>query len=405
MLTEKRSLKYFIEKLFSLMLVVILISFTSCGSDDNEVETGDPLIDPPIIVIDPITISSHTPIVDNNNVNIASIIEVIFSESIESSGIEINFSLSNPDGEVTGTTIISNTELTFTPSELLKYSTEYTVAISSNPASEREIVETNWVFTTKENDVIPEPSGLAFYYENFATGDLSGGEEGFAWKGYNGTQVVTNFGHGDTNSLRFKFGPDASGEDSSAEQRFDMGRSVKEFWVEYWIYFPDGSEADGGASYYHRNDEGADNNKILRVWNIDYGLAPKVGASTHPQADGNSYMINEYRQGTWGSGNYESGGEILVDNENENACHRGSWNRLSFHVKLASVNNDDGVMEWWINGKKAYSNNELISYPPGGSEANWLRNGYLMGWSNSGFTDLTYIYIDDVSFYDTNPDW
>ena len=37
--------------------------------------------------------------------------------------------------------------------------------------------------------------------------------------------------------------------------------------------------------------------------------------------------------------------------------------------------------------------------------ADFLLNGYLMGWSNSGYSEATNIYIDDFKLYDTNPGW
>jgi len=34
-----------------------------------------------------------------------------------------------------------------------------------------------------------------------------------------------------------------------------------------------------------------------------------------------------------------------------------------------------------------------------------LKNGYFLGWSNSGFAEETIFQISDVKFYDTNPGW
>jgi hypothetical protein len=34
-----------------------------------------------------------------------------------------------------------------------------------------------------------------------------------------------------------------------------------------------------------------------------------------------------------------------------------------------------------------------------------LRKGYLMGWANSGFTETTDFFIDDITFYRKSPGW
>ena len=36
---------------------------------------------------------------------------------------------------------------------------------------------------------------------------------------------------------------------------------------------------------------------------------------------------------------------------------------------------------------------------------NGFRNGYLMGWSSSGFTEETHIFIDDFMLYIEDPEW
>jgi hypothetical protein len=54
------------------------------------------------------------------------------------------------------------------------------------------------------------------------------------------------------------------------------------------------------------------------------------------------------------------------------------------------------VIEMWADGAKVITNLNLPLYPTGGI-GNYLKNGYLMGWSNSGFTQTTYTYIDDFT--------
>ncbi len=48
----------------------------------------------------------------------------------------------------------------------------------------------------------------------------------------------------------------------------------------------------------------------------------------------------------------------------------------------------------------------LNMYPPNGSVISpWFNEGYLLGYSNSGFTNLTRVHIDDFKIYTQNPEW
>ena len=39
------------------------------------------------------------------------------------------------------------------------------------------------------------------------------------------------------------------------------------------------------------------------------------------------------------------------------------------------------------------------------SSVDYMDAGYLLGWANSGFASTTYLFVDDVSFFDSNPGW
>jgi hypothetical protein len=64
-------------------------------------------------------------------------------------------------------------------------------------------------------------------------------------------------------------------------------------------------------------------------------------------------------------------------------------------VRLATAANNDGVIEMWVDGVKTINNTTLPLYPDYGI-GNYMRNGYLMGWANSGFSATSNTYIDDV---------
>ncbi|MFW6090069.1 MAG: hypothetical protein ACODAB_09970 [Gemmatimonadota bacterium] len=247
-----------------------------------------------------------------------------------------------------------------------------------------------------------------FFADDFATGDTSRSEGGFSWS-RSSFPVSSSFGHGDDHALRFSFGPDASGEDSSAELRFRLGHELQELWIELHIYYPDGTEGIGSARYVHRDDVSSDNNKFIRLWQGDYsGARPKLGASTRPSpeelGDGDSHLHNELNPIGSSMGGHGSGAAPWVTDADPDTCRRGEWARVRMHFRVADVGMDNGVSEWWIDDTQVYSRHDLSS--AAASEAdNHIDRGYLLGWANSGFAEETHIFIDDVRFFDVDPGW
>src|SRR5690606_13250250 len=183
-----------------------------------------------------------------------------------------------------------------------------------------------------DSGAVPE---CVFFSDDFASGDTSKAENGFSW---NNTSfpVSEGFGHGDDHALRFSFGPDASGDDSSSELRFELGRQTDELWIELWVYYPTGDEGLGSARYEHRDDVSSDNNKFLRLWRGEYnGARPKVGASTLPTEEGSgggsSRLINEYNPIGSSMGNFGSGGSLWVTDDDPDTCRRGEWTRVRMY--------------------------------------------------------------------------
>ena len=65
-------------------------------------------------------------------------------------------------------------------------------------------------------------------------------------------------------------------------------------------------------------------------------------------------------------------------------------------MKLAtSATANDGIVQLWLNDVLTANFTTLPLYTAQAGAKNWIRNGYIMGWSNSGFTQTTHTYIDD----------
>jgi hypothetical protein len=247
---------------------------------------------------------------------------------------------------------------------------------------------------------VKTPTG-PYFTDNFDSCSLNKtvNSQGFAWTstgGGNSTEVPrisTATKNSGSCSLRFTYTGGPTGDDGWSEQRFKLGKRLSEIWIRWYQYFPSGSSSTIGAKYVHRDDTGPDNNKFLRLWDEDYrSYRLKLGFSTLPKSGGDSYLITEYGTSTNPVGSHGSDS----DPYGISSGRRGRWVKFVVHVRLATAANNDGVIEMWVDGTKTISNTSLPMYPSSGL-GNYMRNGYIMGWANSGFSSTSNTYIDDVT--------
>ncbi len=59
----------------------------------------------------------------------------------------------------------------------------------------------------------------------------------------------------------------------------------------------------------------------------------------------------------------------------------------------------------WVNGKLVLSKTDGDFWNARRMSKTALKNGYIMGWSNSGFTERTEFFVDDFAIYDHDPGW
>lgn len=316
---------------------------------------------------------------------------------------------SDDDGDETGVGTTTDTHATASGTGTSTTSATAGTGGSTSPADTDTGADTSTTDTTAstedsgDTNGAVEPPACDFFFDDFSTGDTSFSDNGFSWQNQD-FAVTDGFGHGDDHALLFSFGPDAPGEDSTSELRFELGHEVQQLWIELWVYYPDGTEGLGSARYEHRDDESSDNNKFLRLWSGDYNSRPKVGASTLPMDEpaGDSRLINEYNPVGSGMGNFGSGSATWVTDDTPVTCRRGQWCQVRMHYVVADVGQSNGEARWWIDGELVYENTELPNAAESESD-NVLDRGYLLGWANSGFTELTHVYVDDVTFCDTDP--
>lgn len=237
------------------------------------------------------------------------------------------------------------------------------------------------------------------FTDSFESGDLLHAENGFHWNGANAgagdaVSVSTDIAHSGSRSVKFTFGAGASGDDAWSELRFILGKNMPDVYIQWYQYFPNGAEGLG-PRWSHRTD-GVSNNKFIRFWSDDYtNFTLKTGLSFWPMGSGDSQIGPD-------GGSNQTGLQLLSpkDNAGMTDSRRGRWVKFQYHAKTATSANNNGVVQLWVDGVLVISNTTAALYPSGGV-GNYYRNGYLMGWSNSGFSQTTNTYIDDVTISDT----
>lgn len=241
---------------------------------------------------------------------------------------------------------------------------------------------------------------VALFEDDFASGDISKTTNGFAWTGQNaGSEDFCTMGTAPngTPAIEFEYTGNLDlNDDAWSEQRLDFGRPYREFWLKWNLWVPN--------NFYHRRaipgTAAASNNKLMIFWSGAYGATnanQQADFEYWPNEDGSSYgtCFPAAEQG-----NYNPGHIYLNENGERwnyfDLSDRGNVITWIVHCRVATPNNNDGLIELWKNGTRLFMLDTLPNYNSTGE--NNYRYGYLMGWSNSGWNETTIFHVDDVEF-------
>jgi hypothetical protein len=242
--------------------------------------------------------------------------------------------------------------------------------------------------------VAPAATSAPFFTDNFDNGQRNNAG-GFNWGSQTSVAISNEQSYSGGYSMRFRYGAVPLGQDGWSEQRFNLGRNATELWVEYYLYLPSNFEV--------RKDLPA-NNKFIALWADNYSTTGDLQVITE----------FEYRDSTMArarmlsmSENYPTSTIRQKGFQLSNfltPSMAGKWHRVRVHFRASSGSQmTDGIYEGWIGDTLAWRSVDWSFWYTGGK--NYIRNGYLMGWANSGYSQQTDFFIDDVKFFTSNPGW
>lgn len=256
-----------------------------------------------------------------------------------------------------------------------------------------------------------------FFEDDFSTGDLSKtNAAGFAWSSPTNVTVSTEKPYSGTYSLRFQFNGTPSGY-ATAEQRFTFGEYKSHVWVEYMIWIP--------LDHKHRWHNGEMNNKFFALWRDVYSdgsggtqqffmeywpNAQNVDGNDSGDQSGKLRLANKMTDLTPGpqlNSDIPGTSPKPIFMSPDGPLVFGAWNRVRFEVKGSSARTvSDGIVRVWANDTLVRNFTAVPYWNAETTPADVLfRNGYFLGWANSGFLATEVWYVDMPKFYDTDPGW
>ncbi|WLQ12968.1 hypothetical protein O5O45_24885 [Hahella aquimaris] len=215
----------------------------------------------------------------------------------------------------------------------------------------------------------------------------------FRWWGNPSNPSVSNERPKDGNySMKFEYKSTPDAVDSSSEQRFEIPAGTSELTIQYDLFIPE--------NFYHRTQDHVadankrqDNNKFLVLWSGIYSSYESNNSAAfeyHPSLLQEGASKLDYHLGP---GKYDDNHKWPTTDHIIDLSDAGQWVNYKVHVKFSEEGKSNGEITWWKNGSVYYAVSGLNNYSGFG---NYIDKGYLLGWSNSGFSEETVFYLDNL---------
>ena len=246
------------------------------------------------------------------------------------------------------------------------------------------------------------------FQDDFESGDFAHTQNGVKWSSAVYLDVTTALAHGGTHAARFREGDSGTW----SELRFDGLTNLPEVYLQYYLYLPSGTESPSVGPKV--KILGTLNDKFFRLWgggdagysfgagNSTNPFSNKVGASTWGDGsgvDGNLGIEYSYSAAgsQWGMGQGPTSNPtvpFIVD------ANRGRWVQIRIRAKNATVANNDGVVQIWVDGVLTLDQHALVDgniYGVAVAGPTGYTTGYLLGYANNAWPASQVVYLDDFT--------
>lgn len=233
----------------------------------------------------------------------------------------------------------------------------------------------------------PLTQAVTIFEDNFESGTASSYWTAFSWVSVQPLPPETGRSG---KALQFKYkGNIDDTVDATAEARFDLKKIYTTVLIEFDLFIP--------ANYRHmKPSDKIDNNKLLRMWQVNYGEGEQAGAGTLSQGTlGESRVGSDYKI----KPEYGMSTGCLSANDFITTSDFGKWMTVKIYVE-APTDTTYGKIRIYKNNMLLLSDNNFRNVSVG---SHGWRYGYLFGWANSGFREDTILYVDNVKFSEGSP--
>jgi hypothetical protein len=210
----------------------------------------------------------------------------------------------------------------------------------------------------------------------------------------------------ESGALVFTFGGNADiNDDAWAEQNMKLAPRQRLFV---------GMDVETDDAYFHRYPSASSNNKVLNVFGgaegatrdeayqqkqVGFGLHHWGYPTSHVNHGKSNLQVSMAAQGL-SAGPYGTGPYTLTLNPGVNRRRLAIFMQVGTFIApgkpagCTAPNHGDAIMQVWLDGQMIYDHRDLPIFTPGGY--NHIQYLYLLGWSNSGFTQTTAMRIREL---------
>lgn len=213
-------------------------------------------------------------------------------------------------------------------------------------------------------------------------------------------KISTTHARSGTRSARIEWNTGSTGPLGEWDHANISSIDGKEGWFQGYVRLGTAAENVSGADFSWNQDDTASSdvmklfrfNKRVQSTSVSAGYS-SIFVRVQNSDKGQPYAENERINAFGYNGNYDQ-------NNNQTALSSNQWYKLNMYTKWST--SGAGVMKVWIDEVLVCNYTELTLLSS--TDREWFRTVFGGSW-NGGAPANQYMWIDDITIYDTDPSW